>query len=59
MMIASGYRLKISMLVGSLFLLGGISNAILLPAPGWYIVVDLVGAYIPMAWIGGRLTGKE
>ena len=58
-MIASGYRLKISMLVGSLFLLGGISNAILLPAPGWYIVVDLIGAYIPMAWIGGRLTGKE
>lgn len=57
--IASGYRLKISMLVGSLFLLGGISNAVLLPAPGWFIAVDLICAYIPMAWIGGRLTGRE
>ncbi len=58
-MIASGYRLKISMLVGSLFLLGGISNAVLLPAPGWFIAVDLICAYIPMAWIGGRLTGRQ
>ncbi len=58
-MFASGYRLKISMLVGSFFLLGGIFNAMLLPAPGWYIAVDLIGAYIPMAWIGGRLTGRE
>ncbi len=58
-MIASGYRLKLSMVVGSFFLLGGIANATLLPAPGWYIAVDLIGAYIPMAWIGGRLTGKE
>lgn len=58
-MIASGHRLKISMLVGSLFLLGGISNAVLLPAPGWFIAVDLICAYIPMAWIGGRLTGRE
>lgn len=57
-MIAGGYRLKISMLIGSLFLLGGIANVMMLPAPGWYIGVDLIGAYLPMAWIGGRLTGK-
>lgn len=57
-MIAGGHRLKISMLIGSLFLLGGIANVMMLPAPGWYIVVDLIGAYLPMAWIGGRLTGK-
>lgn len=58
-MIASGYRLKISMLIGSLFLLGGVINVMMLPAPGWYIGVDLIGAYLPMAWIGGRLTGKN
>ena len=57
-MIASGHRVKISMAVGVLFLLGGISNAIMLTAPGWFIGVDLIGAYIPMAWIGGRLTGR-
>lgn len=58
-MIASGHRLKISMLIGSLFLLGGIANAMMLPAPGWFIGVDLVGAYLPMAWMGGRLAGKH
>ena len=57
-MIAGGHRLKISMLIGSFFLLGGIINVMMLPAPGWYIGVDLIGAYLPMAWIGGRLTGK-
>lgn len=57
-MVASAHRVTTSMAVGVLFLIGGISNAIMLPAPGWYIGVDLIGAYIPMAWIGGRLTGK-
>lgn len=58
-MVASGYRVRTSMAVGVLFLIGGISNAIMLTAPGWYIAVDLIGAYLPMAWIGGRLTGRE
>ena len=58
-MIAGGNRMKFSMAVGGLFLLGGITNVIMLPAPGWFIGVDLIGAYIPMAWIGGRLTGRE
>lgn len=58
-MIAAGYRLKISMLIGSFFLLGGITNAIMLPVPGWFAGLDLIGAYLPMAWIGGRLTGKK
>lgn len=42
--------------VGVLFLLGGIINAILLPAALWFIVVDLVLAYLPAAWLGHRLT---
>lgn len=58
-LIAAGHRLKISMLIGSLFLLGGIANAMMLSAPGWFTAVDLIGAYLPMAWIGGRLTGKH
>ncbi len=57
--IASGHKLKISMLIGSLFLLGGIANAMMLPAPGWFIAVDLIGAYLPMAWIGGRLAARD
>lgn len=56
--IARGHRLKLSMLIGSLFLLGGIANAMMLPAPGWFIAVDLIVAYLPMAWIGGRLAAR-
>ncbi|MCY3714801.1 MAG: hypothetical protein OXH02_16070 [Gemmatimonadetes bacterium] len=57
--IASGHRLKLSMLIGSLFLLGGIANAMMLPAPGWFIAADLIVAYLPMAWIGGRLAARD
>ena len=45
--------------VGCLFLLGGIANAFMIPAPVWFLVLDLGLAYIPMAllalWIHQRL----
>lgn len=41
--------------IGGFFLVGGIAASLMLPAPAWYIAVDLVAAYLPMAWIGGRL----
>ena len=41
--------------IGGFFLLGGIANAFMIPAPAWFIALDLVGAYIPMAWIAVRL----
>lgn len=42
--------------VGVLFLLGGIANAVMLPAALWFIGVDLVLAYLPAAWLGYRLS---
>lgn len=56
--IAATYRMMLGLVIGVLFLLGGITNAFMLPSPVWFVVVDLVGAYIPMAWIGTRLTKK-
>ena len=56
--IAVSYKMTLGLVIGVLFLLGGITNAFMLPSPAWFIVVDLVGAYIPMAWIGTKLTGK-
>ncbi len=38
------------------FLLGGITNVFLLPAPVWFAALDLIGAYIPMGWLGGKLA---
>ncbi len=51
-------NMTLAFIVGAFFMVGGITNVILLPAPMWFNVVDLVGAYIPMAWIGGKLAGK-
>ncbi len=38
--------------VGGLFLLGGIANTFMLPAPTWFVAVDLLFAYVPAAWFG-------
>lgn len=53
--IAASHQLTFAMVVGTFFLVGGIINVTMLPSPAWFSVVDLVGAYIPMAWIGWRL----
>jgi hypothetical protein len=42
--------------VGGLFLLGGIANVVMLPAPVWFSAVDLLFAYVPAAWLGQALA---
>lgn len=44
--------------VGAVFLLAGIANAIMLPAPLWFSVLDLVMAYLPAAWLGYQLASS-
>ena len=57
-LIAASCRLAVAMVVGGIFLIGGIVNVAMIGGPILFNVVDLVGAYIPMAWIGARLTGR-
>ncbi|MBL1214334.1 MAG: hypothetical protein HND52_13330 [Ignavibacteriae bacterium] len=56
--IAASHKMKFSLGVGGLFLLGGIMVNYMLPGPTWFAVVDIVFAYIPMAWIGGKIAEK-
>jgi hypothetical protein len=44
--------------VGGFFLLGGIANVIMLPAPAWFSATDLLLAYLPAAWAGQALAGR-
>ena len=44
--------------VGAFFLIGGIAAVAMLPSPLWFTVVDLVFAYLPMAWLGYRLAAR-
>ncbi len=46
-------------IVGCFFLLGGIAAAYMIPAPLWFEAADLALAYLPMAWLGIRLAGKD
>ena len=49
----------LSISVGVFFLLGGISMVFIMPAPLWFIIVDISIAYIPMGWLGWKLTGQD
>ena len=55
-LIAANNKIKFSLAVGVLFLIGGIMVNYMLPGPTWFTVLDIVLAYIPMAWIGGKLA---
>lgn len=45
-----------ALLVGAFFLVGGVQMARELPAPGWFLALDLALAYLPAAWLGARLA---
>lgn len=57
--IAASHHMKLTLFIGTFFLIGGILNVVMLPSPTWFAILDLAGAYLPMAWIGGKLTGKK
>lgn len=57
--IAASHKMKFALAIGAFFLVGGIMNAFMLPAPTWFIALDLLAAYIPMGWIAGKVvTGR-
>ena len=56
--IATTHKMKFSLAIGGLFLLGGIMVNFMLPGPSWFALADILIAYIPMAWIGGKLAEK-
>lgn len=58
-MIAANHKMKFALGIGGLFLLGGIMVNFMLPGPIWFTIVDIVFAYIPMAWIGVKLVEKN
>ena len=57
-LIAASHKMKFSLVIGALFLLGGIAMSFMLPAPIWFIACDIILAYIPMAFIGGKIAKK-
>ena len=54
-LVAASLRSVLACVIGVLFLAGGITAACMIPAPAWFIALDLLVAYLPMAWLGARL----
>jgi len=53
---SASYHMLFAICIGIFFLSGGISMVFILPAPVWFVVVDLVLAYIPMGWLGWKIN---
>lgn len=57
--LAASHHLKFALGIGVFFLAGGISSVYMLPSPLWYSVLDLAGAYLPMAYLAGKLAARK
>ena len=53
--IAVNHKMKFALGIGIFFLIGGIYINYMLPGPTWFAVTDSLLAYIPMAWLGGKI----
>lgn len=58
-LIAASNKMRLALLIGAIFLVGGIMNVYMLPSPKWFAVVDILVAYLPMAWLGGTMAIKK
>lgn len=57
-LVAASHPARFAYGVGAFFLCGGIASAFMIPAPAWFIAVDLLAAYVPMAWLGVRIGSR-
>jgi hydrogenase-4 membrane subunit HyfE len=54
-LIAASRRSVFAYVIGGLNLAGGIAASFMIPAPTWFIALDLLVAYLPMAWLASKL----
>lgn len=54
-LLAASSHMRLALLIGVVFLVGGIMMVMDLPSPMWFNVLDLTIAYFPTALLGGYL----
>ena len=57
-LVAASHRPVFAYVIGAFFLAGGLTAALMIPAPAWFVILDLAAAYLPMAWVG-TLLGRR
>ncbi|MCB0754167.1 MAG: hypothetical protein KDB98_01140 [Flavobacteriales bacterium] len=58
-LLAATHKMRFAIGLGIWTLVGGIAAAFMIPAPTWFIVLDLSLAYIPTALIAGKLASGK
>lgn len=51
-------KMRAALIVGILFFLGGVAVNIMITGPIWFVAIDILLAYIPMALLGGVIATK-
>ena len=57
-LVAANRRWAMALIVGAVFLAGGIAASMMIAAPLWFVLLDLLFAYLPAAWLGGRFASR-
>lgn len=57
-LLTASRRAVVAYAVGAVFLCGGVAASFMIPAPTWFEVLDVVVAYLPMAWLGLSLANR-
>ena len=58
-LIAATHKMRFALSIGLLFLIGVTMNVFMLPSPLWFSALDLIVAYIPMAFLAAKLVVKK
>jgi hypothetical protein len=53
------HKLTIAFVIGIAFLASGVTMVLSLPSPIWFDALDLIGAYLPMAYLDHKLVTKN
>ncbi|QNM97612.1 hypothetical protein [Chitinimonas koreensis] len=57
-LIAASHKARLAWAIGVVFLCGGVAACFMIPAPAWFMALDLIAAYLPMAWLGSRIGAR-
>ncbi len=57
--LAASHKMKFALGVGVFFLIGGVANVFMLPGPAWFNALDIIAAYLPTAYLAGKLATKN
>lgn len=50
-LLAASHHKQLAFGIGAFYFCGGLAACFMIPAPAWFMTLDLLLAYLPMAWL--------